>query len=361
KKNWLTNRAIKASPAIRPIRRYFRIYFFYIMFDHIILTMPTMKDIRTAQWRYLAGLVVYGLGLLIYTHNPFYRSFILPETLTILKTLFLVYFFLGWPFHIFNAKAKDHKPSRLILSLPRLAGKLSQEEKNTLLFFLVKFFYIPIMLNFFVTNSRAVFDIISRRIAFGRFSFDLHTDYINLFPLIFTLDTLFFAFGYLVEHPKLGNTIKSVEPTLFGWVVALATYPPFNNLTANYLGWYSNDYFFMSNPVVDIVLKVMAVGLLGVYLWATFSLGFKCSNLTNRGIVANGAYKHIRHPAYASKILFWWLTALPRFSPAAVLSLLGWTTLYYLRAVTEERHLSKDPDFRRYTRQTRFRFIPGLV
>ncbi|MFZ2202220.1 MAG: methyltransferase [Microgenomates group bacterium] len=323
--------------------------------------MPTMKDIRTAQWRYLAGLVVYGLGLLIYTHNPFYRSFILPETHSVLKTLYLAYFFLGWPFHVFNVKTPDHKPSRLILALVKLLRRgLTREDRSTLLFFLVKFFYIPIMLNFLLVNTRGVIDFLTHFSVRG-FSFHFRTDYTGFFPLIFALDTLFFAFGYLIEHKRLKNTVKSVEPTLMGWMVALATYPPFNNLTANYFGWYSADYFFFSNPVIDIGLKVAAIILLLIYLWATFSLGFKCSNLTNRGIVTNGAYKYVRHPAYASKILFWWLTALPRFSPGAFFSLSAWTVLYHLRAVTEERHLGKDPDYRRYLKKTRFRFIPKVV
>ena len=324
--------------------------------------MVSRKELLTSWQRYTASLMVYGFGLFLYTNLSYYRGFVSPATLKALMILLALYLVLGWPLQILTRKETGHKPSVLLLTLLKLVtGKpVGVVERNVILFFLVKLFYIPVMLNFLFANSRGVIDFVAHFTVRG-FPFRFRYDYTAIFPFIFALDTIFFAFGYLVEHPKLKNTVKSVEPTLLGWAAALATYPPFNNLTAKYLNWYSNDYFFYVNPLVDIGLKVFAIGLLGVYLWATFSLGFKCSNLTNRGIVTNGAYKHIRHPAYASKVLFWWLTALPRFSLTAFFSLTGWSLIYYLRAVTEERHLEKDPDYRKYLKATRFRFVPGLV
>ncbi len=50
---------------------------------------------------------------------------------------------------------------------------------------------------------------------------------------------------------------------------------------------------------------------LAVFSWASIALGFKASNLTNRGIVTHGPYAFVRHPAYAAKNLAWWLGALP--------------------------------------------------
>jgi len=100
--------------------------------------------------------------------------------------------------------------------------------------------------------------------------------------------------------------------------------------------------------------------LLLVYLWATLSLGTRCSNLTNRGIVKGGAYRFIRHPAYIAKNTAWWLTILPVMSIPAFLSMLTWSFIYYLRAITEERHLIKDPDYQKYCRKVKYRFIPWV-
>ena len=80
------------------------------------------------------------------------------------------------------------------------------------------------------------------------------------------------------------------------------------------------------------------------------ALGFKASNLTNRGIVSHGPYACVRHPAYIAKNLAWWIGALPtlycafssgdvRAAGYSLLALCGWTTIYALRAITEERHL----------------------
>ena len=40
--------------------------------------------------------------------------------------------------------------------------------------------------------------------------------------------------------------------------------------------------------------------------------------------------------------------------------MLGWNFIYYVRARTEERHLSLDPNYRAYMKHVRWRFIPGV-
>jgi protein-S-isoprenylcysteine O-methyltransferase Ste14 len=68
----------------------------------------------------------------------------------------------------------------------------------------------------------------------------------------------------------------------------------------------------------------------------------------------------VRHPAYTAKNLAWWVAILPVFSIPAILSMMAWSGIYFLRAVTEERHLSRDPDYLEYAKQVRYRFIPGV-
>lgn len=339
----------------------------------------TKKKLKESARRYLAGLMVYGLGLVIYTQTSYYRGFIGHDTLFVLKTLFIIYVFAGWPFQFLNAGTKDHKPSILLKSVPLLLSAFSsycfsflpksklkrveidKKTKTTFLFFLVKLFYVPIMLNFFLSNGRGVYQIIASRVATHNFAFNFRTGYVDLFTIMFAVDTLYFAIGYLVEHPALKNVVRSVEPTFIGWAVALASYPPFNSISAGYLSWYSSDYFYFPDYYVDMSLKIVAMACLALYLWATLSLGWKSSNLTNRGIVTNGAYKYLRHPAYTGKLMVWWITALQHFSVGMILSMTAWTILYGMRAITEERHLIADPDYKRYVAKTKFRFIPGLI
>jgi protein-S-isoprenylcysteine O-methyltransferase Ste14 len=102
----------------------------------------------------------------------------------------------------------------------------------------------------------------------------------------------------------------------------------------------------------------MIIALLVVYSWSTVVFGLRFSNLTHRGIITNGPYRWVRHPAYVSKCMSWWLISVP-FIPAGgdlleagrlCLLLLLLNGVYAMRAWTEERHLSRDPDYVRYAR-----------
>jgi protein-S-isoprenylcysteine O-methyltransferase Ste14 len=73
-------------------------------------------------------------------------------------------------------------------------------------------------------------------------------------------------------------------------------------------------------------------------------------------------YSVVRHPAYASKNISWWLERLPGMGNMwNALPLLGWNMIYILRALTEERHLSKDRAYRAYREKVRYRFIPWVI
>ena len=179
--------------------------------------------------------------------------------------------------------------------------------------------------------------------------------------------------GYIVETPALRNRIRSVDPTFFGWAICLACYPPFNDFTSRFLPWQSSDFPRFQQTTVHFIANVTLLVALAMYSWASVALGFKASNLTNRGIVSHGPYAVVRHPAYAAKNLAWWIGALPnlylvfsggdlRQAAIALISLCGWTMIYLLRAITEERHLLLGNNgYAEYMQQVRWRFIPGVI
>ena len=92
-----------------------------------------------------------------------------------------------------------------------------------------------------------------------------------------------------------------------------------------------------------------------LFALATVSFGYRFSNLTHRGIVTHGLYRLTKHPAYVTKCLSFWMMAIP-FIPAQgwdeaarqSLALAGISLIYWLRARTEERHLSRDPVYVEY-------------
>ena len=152
--------------------------------------------------------------------------------------------------------------------------------------------------------------------------------------------------------------MRSVEPTLLGWTVALVCYPPFNQVLGSNLGWYASDYVVYKGETITFILRLAVLLSYFIYVGATVALGTKCSNLTNRGIVSRFPYSIVRHPAYSAKNLSWWLTIIPVLSVTSVLVMGVWTIIYMLRAFTEERHLLQDPDYQEYCKKVKYRFIP---
>ncbi len=252
-----------------------------------------------------------------------------------------------------------------------------REDRVAVLSTLLKAFFAPLMaMSLMVFCMRAVENgsaiVASDAFAAGFVeAFDRHGFWF-LIQVILFVDVSVFTFGYLVELPRLRNEIRSVDPTLMGWTVALICYPPFNTLTGRILGSPVSDFPQFDNPTTHIALNLALLALMAIYTSASVALGFKGSNLTHRGIVARGPYALIRHPAYICKNLAWWIGSIPLVSTSfaasmfggiqAVASVAGWSMVYILRALTEEDHLrSVDGEYAAYASKVRYRFIPGVV
>lgn len=262
------------------------------------------------------------------------------------------------------------------MALP-IHALLSPTAKQAGLALLLKFFFAPLMINWCLIHIANLLNALLQ-LAQGmgnglsaRALFDT-SFFWAAYQFILFVDTLLFTLGYIVEIPALRNRIRTVDPTFFGWFICLACYPPFNETTMRFFEWQSADFPFFENNVVHFAVNTTLLLSLAVYSWASIALGFKASNLTNRGIVTRGPYKFVRHPAYAAKNLAWWLGALPtalmlysagnwRGFTYCLVAVFAWTAIYALRAITEERHLlMTDNGYRRYSQQVRWRFVPGV-
>jgi protein-S-isoprenylcysteine O-methyltransferase Ste14 len=138
------------------------------------------------------------------------------------------------------------------------------------------------------------------------------------------------------------------------------------------LGAPVTDFPQFDSATVHMTLNLLLLVLMGIYTSASVALGLKASNLTHRGIVARGPYAVVRHPAYVCKNMAWWIGSVPTVSAAlekslvtgliAAASVVAWTMLYALRALTEEDHLRKvDGAYDAYAAKVRYRYIPGLI
>lgn len=308
-------------------------------------------------------------------------------TRDVLPILYIVYGFLLLVYFLSVKQPQLAKSVYCLLALKKIIQTprqvytegLNPEERLGILSILLKGFFAPLMVVWLLSHTVQmfndgfyIFSHLGLLTSEFLFVFNKH-GFMFLFQAIVFFDVFFFTLGYLIELPRLNNTIRSVDPTLLGWAVALVCYPPFNSVTNRILSWQPTDFPQYDNPVVHIATNLFLLLLMAIYTSASVALNFKASNLTHRGIIANGPYRIIRHPAYTCKNLAWWIASLPAInaglqtsSPWTVLlvlaSVAGWTLIYVLRALTEEDHLRKvDSDYNKYCEIVRYRFIPGVL
>ena len=327
---------------------------------------------------FLATAFWLAIPVLVYRFVPGYARFESTGINDLLLAGYLGYLLFGFPALLLYARkypdrGTDGKsvvalrflmsvPTRAFLKIRDTSQSFFCDEKTRVAFLaiIVKLFYFPIMLVGVLSTGYSIIYFANNPPSLGQVK---EIYYLGWSLLIF-LDTSIFAFAYLFESKFLNNEIKSVEPTLLGWAAALATYFPFN--VAVYEAWAVAIPslplpFFYRGYIFGITCAVIALIFWVVYVWASFSLGYKAGNLVNRGVVSRGPYAYIRHPAYVAKNLAWLFALLPVISNGKALAIWGLTLgIYYLRAVTEERHLSRDPEYVHYCNMVPNRFIPGI-
>lgn len=225
---------------------------------------------------------------------------------------------------------------------------------NWLLGWLVKAFFLPLMFCFLTGYIANLWAFTLTDEGFG------YRLFILSYQSLYFIDVAVGTLGYCMTLRLLGTHIRSAQPTVAGWVVALMCYPPFWPAISQAYLKYNPDWeweaWLAGAPVLFAIWAVMILACLVVYVWATMAFGLRFSNLTHRGVITNGPYRYTKHPAYIAKNLSWWLVAIP-FIPedgsfltalSCCLMLLGVNTVYFLRAKTEERHLMEDPEYRAY-------------
>ncbi len=218
----------------------------------------------------------------------------------------------------------------------------------------VKAFFLPLMVGFVTADLGLLW---SRPLLPSPFDFPGIFD--RLMDLFYLFDVLLAAVAYTLTFRIIDTHIRSVEPTLGGWVICLVCYDPFfKGVGGTYL-LYDRDGLdwgavFAPWPWLYGTWGTAILALVFVYAWSTAAFGLRFSNLTHRGIITSGPYRWLKHPAYVSKNLSWWMISVPFVATSwsaalqACLLLGGANLIYVLRAKTEERHLSRDPAYRDY-------------
>ena len=342
----------------------------------------------------LASVTLAGTAVLFYATIPYFQQHVAAKHQVLsatwsIKDIYLycvaAYMLLLTLFYLFEPRPGVSKSLHCWRALRRCLTAplhtyrvgLPRDERLGLMTVMVKAFFAPLMVVFLIDhiarlliNGVGLYGVVSVPDVSAIAAFNSHGFWFAL-QLILLVDVGFFTIGYLVELPALKNEIRSVDPTLLGWLVALMCYPPLNEVTSSILGWRVEDFPQFDHPAVHIAMGLAVLVLMAIYAAASAALAFKASNLTHRGIVRRGPYRYVRHPAYVCKNLAWWIGAIPALTAAlavsaldaamVVVTVLAWSLVYYLRAVTEEDHLrSVDSEYDDYCAKVPYRFVPRV-
>ncbi len=219
---------------------------------------------------------------------------------------------------------------------------------------LVKLFFLPLMFTYF-------FDLVlyfqATSLASVKISFLHFFDF--AFKFLIYIDLLIGTVGYILTLRIFDSHVRTTEPSFLGWFVVLQCYPPFsdffNSTYLDYATEHSWSNWLIHYPFIYQFWGCLILALTTIYVWSSLPFGIRFSNLTHRGILTNGPYKYCKHPAYISKNLSWWFISMPFLSTVSPseaikhsLLLLMVNFVYFLRARTEERHLSWDNDYVAY-------------
>ncbi len=243
-----------------------------------------------------------------------------------------------------------------LLRRPNLSKPAYTSIKTLLLGWIIKLFFLPLMWKFITDDINTL-----KHFNLTLFNHDTVYQLKYCLNFIYYIDLLYAFIGYAGTFCLFNTQIQSVEPTFFGWFIALACYGPFSHvILGSYLDYHlsrvMNSWIIQHFYTVEI-LSIFAIIFTFIYALSTVTFGIRFSNLTHRGILTNGPYRHTKHPAYIYKNLSWWSLTIPiiassswQLSIRSALLLLLVNLIYFLRAKTEERHLSWDPTYIAYAK-----------
>ena len=181
--------------------------------------------------------------------------------------------------------------------------------------------------------------------------------------------TLILTISYLSDLTLFKNKIKTIDTTPMGILSCIMCYYPLKILSDKIIPNSNTDFVSVENLALRLTLSSLMIIAEFVILLSVLRLGTKAGNLTNRGIITKFPYNIVRHPQYTMQIAIITITTIPLFLDSGFfgfekilfgISIIGWTIVYYIRALTEERNLLQDPEYQVYIQKTKYRFIPWL-
>jgi protein-S-isoprenylcysteine O-methyltransferase Ste14/uncharacterized membrane protein (UPF0127 family) len=162
--------------------------------------------------------------------------------------------------------------------------------------------------------------------------------------LVFVNTLLFFLFLTRRESTETSTRILD-------WVIPILTMT-----SAMILKPLSNNI----DSLNGISMGIQVFGILSI-LSSLTSLGRSFGVIpANRKIKYSGLYKVVRHPLYASELIFYFGFLIGNFSIINLFGVIIILTGQMYRAISEEKLLSKDLNYIKYKKDVKYRFLPGF-
>ena len=314
--------------------------------------------LERVAYKLLAMFFIWALIVFLYWLFPIYRDSLFNDYFTFFLNGWWFFVLFGVAYFILEDKISVREHDAYWQLGRWLCGHRNDANRSEMIELFrgwgVKFFFLALMFPYFMQRIDWFMKADFTKL-FG-FPYDV---FVCLNEFVFLIDLLFATSGYFMTFRLFNTQIRSSEPTLWGWFVAVLCYWPFNNLWSYYLNYGDQMRWVkvFENTGIWFVLWMSAILLLElIYSLATVALGLRFSNLTYRGLITDGPYLFTKHPAYVFKNISWWMISMPfmlfasdwQLALRSCLLLLAVNALYYFRAKTEENHLSHYPEYVEY-------------
>lgn len=358
----------------------------------------TKRDILR---HYLCSLLVYGFVLVLLFFMPCFSQDVENPAfsyLTVLLGYYILYVIFAYPL-LLKFKPESVLKSRnaaIVNYFKRQFKRLSAEErlfaiymdeneKQAFVILFIKAFFgsyfLSVLCNKYLVRLGYDFDFISamwgqcvgyiQSSGFWGGILQFLDDTTDMWlTLMFTLINLVFAFSYLTESKFFKNNINYADTSFLGIFSCIICYYPFSLLTEKIIPVAAKEMIPVDNTPLRLSLYFIVIVVNLIMTIAVLRLGTKSGNLTNRGIITGFPYNIVRHPEYSMRMFYIILTLIPLYI-AGNLNVLGhivlsvgmlmWIGVYILRAITEERNLIKDENYKNYVKKVKYRFIPFVV
>jgi protein-S-isoprenylcysteine O-methyltransferase Ste14 len=342
------------------------------------LKRPVLTCFIKALGKYLSLLLILYAALSLYKVHPYY-SRATVNTQLLVNHFILIYKYLGIPYHFLSEYCRSNRENMLadpflkcLLLIKSIWGRdlhrtkriiRHRANKRLILSVLLRFHYLPVMVE---------------QIAYGmkQMTFVAHTSQgqltfsqfiIVVTALAWAADSNNAATGYFWESNFTRTRFREMDPYPLHWVVTLMCYAPFIGLSNTFVPFPApapNYSLVCAHPTFSMVADVLVLVFLLAYIMCIATLNFSASNLCYKKIQTKGPYAFVRHPATTFKIGYFGVNFF-RYANAYTLggiaAFIFWTGIYLARVFCEERFLKRFASYRAYQKQTRYRFIPGLI